>query len=134
MLPQPHEKTNMKNLLTAVVLSAVVLLGFEFYMSRYAPEALVVDAEVVRNTEGFSAAEVPLAPAVAVKNKAVPIVATSKKIEFKTDLVRGSVDLKGGLPSDVILNKYTPHGSGRHDKSAADAIELSEHNRPELQP
>lgn len=111
MLPQPHEKTNMKNLLTAVVLSAVVLLGFEFYMSRYAPEALVVDAEVVRNTEGFSAAEVPLAPAVAVKNKAVPIVATSKKIEFKTDLVRGSVDLKGGLPSDVILNKYTPHGA-----------------------
>lgn len=111
MLPQPHEKTNMRNLLTAVVLSAAVLLGFEFYMNQFAPEVTEEDKVVLENVNGFSATEVALAQASKPAPKTIKAApAVSKKIDFSTDLVRGSVDLLGGLPSDIILNKHTPHG------------------------
>ena len=95
-----------KNLILAVVLSALVLLGWSLLSERFAPSnppPKVENGKVLPTTPSQSASA-PNAPAQ-LKNRAV-VIRETPRVQIETPSLRGSINLKGARIDDLWLLKH----------------------------
>jgi YidC/Oxa1 family membrane protein insertase len=94
-----------KNIILAVVLSALVLFGWSFVSERYFPTA---NPPVTRIEKGR---EVPTAPSAASAAAAAPatvrdraiVLGESPRVAIRTPRLAGSINLKGARIDDLVL-------------------------------
>ncbi len=99
-----------KNLILAVVLSGIVLLGWQVFFPAQDPNASVTATTALETSDGTIA----LAPTgsnsatvgVETPDSAAP-AQQAPRIQIETDLVTGSVSLVGGRIDDLSLKNYT---------------------------
>ena len=111
-----------KNLILAIVLSVVIMLGWQFF---FAPKKKPVPAgqETAQTLPGkdaantvpaapagqgassTAAAPIPGAPATKAKPRAA-VIAASPRVKIDTESLTGSINLKGGRLDDLKLKKY----------------------------
>jgi len=120
-----------RNLVLAVVLSVVILLGFEFYSSWMHPQVPVQDqaSQATGQTQGLPATNQPVAPtigtppsdvqapsipgtaapaagAVAQQESIDAALAKTPRLTIKGARVHGSLSLVGGRIDDLTLSDY----------------------------
>lgn len=90
-------------MILALVLSAVVLLGWALVSDKFFPTANKPATQIVNGKS------VPVAPAPAVPNGPAQVrsvdqvIATTPRVKIATPLLAGSIDLKGGTIDDLTL-------------------------------
>ena len=111
-----------KNMILAVVLSVVVLFGWQYFVAQPQIEAerakqaqlaeQKVQPEAGENTSNTtlpqatpgSAASAPVASEIA--DRAEVLNASAGRISFENSVIKGSIDLNGGRIDDLILKNY----------------------------
>jgi YidC/Oxa1 family membrane protein insertase len=97
-----------KNMLLAIVLSAIVLFGWSFVTSRYFPAANPPAAKVERGRQVAlpqpQAGAVPTTPRVNRDRNAV--LAGSPRVAIATPRLAGSINLRGARIDDLVLTDY----------------------------
>ncbi len=105
---------NNRNMILAIVLSGLVLIGWTTLSERYFPAPKPVpaatkpsDPAVATATPGVST--VPTVPGVAAKPVArdlKAVLAEGNRITIETPSLKGSINLKGGQIDDLVLPLY----------------------------
>ncbi len=95
-----------KNLILAIVLSAVVLFGWSLISDRYFPTArppstVVKDGKQVALPQPTPTAETPLA----IRDRQV-VLAETPRVAIRTPRLAGSINLKGARIDDLVLTTY----------------------------
>jgi len=95
-----------RNMILAIVLSAMVLLGWSLLADRWFPTAApqtqrVEDGKVKPLPQPASA---PAAPQALRARSAV--IASTPRVRFQTDSLSGSINLKGARIDDVVMLKH----------------------------
>ena len=96
---------NQKNLLLAVVLSLIILIGFDFF---FGPNKNIVNENTPIDNEKLQRADAD-APTIdedTFVKKSEKLSVNEKRIKFKAERIRGSINLFGGTIDDIILNDY----------------------------
>jgi YidC/Oxa1 family membrane protein insertase len=112
---------DQRNLILAIVLSVLILFGFQWIWPHFAPPppAPVTGAPAVTPTQSVTA------PALPVAQDRDQIVGESRRIQISTPSAHGSISLTGGKIDDLVLVGYhetpdpkspeisllSPHGS-----------------------
>jgi YidC/Oxa1 family membrane protein insertase len=91
---------DIKNIILAVVLSMLIIFGWQYYYAGPAAEQAKKQAEVI------AAKPVDVAAPVAMKPREELIAATSR-VKIETDLLSGSINLEGAKIDDLKLIKHT---------------------------
>src|SRR5690606_18343111 len=110
-LMQTQQPDNQKNLLIAIVLSIVVLLGWQLLFGPPMPQPQQAESPAPTETVPTPGAA-PEAPGMA--SSATPGVAPTReaalalspRVTIDTPSVRGSIALKGGRIDDLVLKRY----------------------------
>ena len=105
--------SDSRNMILAVVLSALVLIGWSFLANQYFPTANPPVTESGKPaaqpvpTPGTTATAptVPQAQGQAIRPRG-QVIASSPRVRFKTDSVSGSINLKGARIDDLLLLKH----------------------------
>jgi YidC/Oxa1 family membrane protein insertase len=117
---------DQKNTILAIVLSAIVLIGWQFFigmpqMERQRQEALLKQQQAQQTQPPQSApsqaapspAPAPLRPpgqeyvtTPAEQKSREAALAVSPRIQIETPEIKGSIDLKGGRIDDISLTRY----------------------------
>ncbi len=95
-----------RNMILAVVLSALVLIGWTFISDKYLPKPTPEKAPVAASAP----ATVPGAPATATAPTAKPVAAAigeSARVAIETPALKGSIALKGARIDDLVLLRHT---------------------------
>ncbi len=98
-----------RNLILAIVLSAIVLIGWNFFLApklpggRPAPAQSVSTAPAATSPSGAPVAASPAAAPAVTRDEAL---AATKRVAIDTPSLGGSIDLTGGLIDDVVLKAY----------------------------
>jgi YidC/Oxa1 family membrane protein insertase len=106
-LPQDNQSPDTKNIVLAVVLSSLVLIGWTFLSDRFLP----APAKPAATATAVPAAAAPTgsAPAVAgqgaIVSQAVALAA-SPRVAIDTPRLKGSINLVGGRFDDLVLPDY----------------------------
>jgi YidC/Oxa1 family membrane protein insertase len=94
-----------RNMILAVVLSALVLIGWTFISDRFlpkpAPEKAPVSASAPANVPGAATPATPVAKPVAAA------IGESARVAIETPALRGSIALKGARIDDLVLLRHT---------------------------
>lgn len=100
--------TDQRNMILAVVLSALVLFGWSFLSERYFPTAAEPSTKIVEGKQvalpkpqADPAADSP----AALRGRAV-VLAESPRVVIDTPSLKGSIALKGARIDDLVLVKY----------------------------
>src|ERR1700686_5497985 len=99
---------DQKNVILAVVLSAIILFGSQYIIARFFPPPHPV-ATTTMTTSGSSATggavepSIPAAPADPGFKPRDAALSESPRIEIRSDRVNGSVSLMGGRLDDLTL-------------------------------
>jgi|TARA_B100000287_G_scaffold417069_1_gene452467 YidC/Oxa1 family membrane protein insertase len=96
---------NQKNLLLAVVFSLIILIGFDFF---FGPKKNIVNENMPKDNEKLQRADAD-APTIdedTFVKKSEKLSVNEKRIKFKAERIRGSINLFGGTIDDIILNDY----------------------------
>jgi YidC/Oxa1 family membrane protein insertase len=95
--------TEQRNLITALVLSALVLLGWTLLSDKFFPTANKPATQIVKGKSVPLPANTPApnAPA-AVRDRAV-VLAETPRVKIDTPMVSGSIALKGARLDDISL-------------------------------
>jgi len=102
---------DQKNVILAVVLSAIILFGSQYIIARFFPPPHPV-ATTTMTTSGSAAtggaveSTIPAAPAVPAFKTRDAALADSPRIEIRSDRLIGSISLKGGRLDDLTLASY----------------------------
>lgn len=100
-----------KNLILAVVLSGIVLLGWQVFFPAQEPTASVTSTNVLETSDGSIALAPPSTSSgdiVIDAATAVPSTAEqAPRVTIDTDRVQGSISLAGGRIDDLSLKDYT---------------------------
>src|SRR5215468_10065202 len=95
-----------KNLILAIVLSAVVLFGSQFLLNHFYPPAQPVTTASTTATGTPAPATQPATPpAPAFKPREVALE-ESQRVKISTDALLGSIALTGGRLDDLTLARY----------------------------
>jgi YidC/Oxa1 family membrane protein insertase len=95
---------DMKNTILAVVLSMLIIFGWQYYYSGPAAEKAKQQAALVqKQTE---AAKLPDAPAAAVVKDRAEVIKATTRVAIDTDQFEGSVNLTGAQLDDLKFKKY----------------------------
>jgi YidC/Oxa1 family membrane protein insertase len=102
---------DQRNLILAIVLSALVLIGWNyFYAPKIQPERPVSPAPIAQplNPDGAGGASLPRAGAAgeSVPKSRPEAIAASPRVAIDTPSLGGSISLTGGLVDDIILKGY----------------------------
>ena len=99
---------NQRNMILAIVLSAVVLIGWSFLSSHFFPTANPPATKieggkenVVSNSAANPAADSP----AAIRDRRV-VLAETPRVAIRTPLLAGSINLKGARIDDLVLIGY----------------------------
>ncbi|MEX6724593.1 membrane protein insertase YidC [Parapedomonas caeni] len=97
---------NNKNLILAMVLSVLILVGWDYVFPQPKPAAPVATAPAA-TTESATADSVPGAtePADRVRPRAV-VLTESPRVAIDTPKLKGSIALKGARLDDLMLTRY----------------------------
>jgi YidC/Oxa1 family membrane protein insertase len=110
--------SDQKNILIAIVMSAVILIGWEmFFAPKPAPKPQQPPTAAAPNTPPGTSADTPsagtdpgtapiAAPASATPETAPPVVAEGPRVQIATEKIKGSVSTTGARFDDVTLLKY----------------------------
>jgi YidC/Oxa1 family membrane protein insertase len=120
--------TDQRNTILAIVLSAIVLIGWEYFYAlpqKQRQEELQRQAQITqvqpapRATPGQAPGSTPAAPGAAPRapeqSGAAPaasqksreaVIASSERVPIETPRIKGSISLKGGRIDDVSLAQY----------------------------
>ena len=96
---------NQKNLLLAVVFSLIILIGFDFF---FGPNKNIVNENIPKDNEKIQRddADAPTIDEDTFVKKSEKLNVNEKRIKFKAERIRGSINLFGGTIDDIILNDY----------------------------
>jgi YidC/Oxa1 family membrane protein insertase len=116
--PQDHQSPDTRNIVLAVLLSSLVLIGWTFLADRFLPQAPAAPATSTAATTATSAATTTVAapatapgsapgaaPGSAVAAAAVP-AGPSPRIAIETPRVKGTINLDGARFDDLVLPTY----------------------------
>jgi YidC/Oxa1 family membrane protein insertase len=100
-----------KNVVLAIVLSAIILIGSQFIIQRYFPAPHPVPTQTTETnanqaTTGAGTTPQPAAPAVAAEKPRAEVIAETPRVAIRTDSVIGTISLVGGRLDDLTLAKY----------------------------
>ncbi|OSZ69121.1 membrane protein insertase YidC [Sphingomonas sp. IBVSS1] len=106
-MPQDNQSPDTKNIVLAVVLSSLVLIGWTFLSDRFLP----APAKPAATATAVPAAAAPAgsAPAVAGQGAIVSqaaALAASPRVAIDTPRLKGSINLVGGRFDDLVLPGY----------------------------
>ena len=97
-----------RNMILAIVLSAIVLLGWSFISDRYFPTASEPSTKIVEGKQvpipqpgGDPAADAP----AAIRDRAV-VLAETPRVAIESPRLRGSINLRGARVDDLVLTDY----------------------------
>lgn len=100
-----------KNLILAVVLSGIVLLGWQVFFPAQDPTASVTSTNVLETSDGSVALAPPSTSGedivIDVANAATSAAEQAPRVTIDTDRVQGSISLAGGRIDDLSLKDYT---------------------------
>src|SRR5579859_6412536 len=105
---------DQKNVILAVILSAIILFGSQYIIAHFFPPPHPV-ASTTLTTSGPSAGSastggvqpaIPAAPATPAFQAREAALADSPRIQVRSDRVMGSISLKGGRLDDLTLASY----------------------------
>ncbi|MFT6426357.1 MAG: YidC/Oxa1 family membrane protein insertase [Celeribacter sp.] len=100
-----------KNLILAVVLSGIVLLGWQVFFPAQDPTASVTSTNVLETSDGSIALAPPSTSGgdivIDVANAATSAAEQAPRVTIDTDRVQGSISLAGGRIDDLSLKDYT---------------------------
>ena len=94
-----------KNLILAVVLSALVLLGWTFAANRFFPTATPQSTKIENGKQQplpQPQAQVPAATAKALKSRSA-VLGSTPRVRITTPSLQGSINLKGAQIDDLLL-------------------------------
>ena len=91
---------NQRNVVLAIVLSAMILLGWTFLSEKLFPQAKHPAAPVTQ-TSGPG-----MAPAAAVIRDVPTALAAAPRVKIETPLLAGSINLKGARIDDLVLTQH----------------------------
>jgi YidC/Oxa1 family membrane protein insertase len=93
-----------KNLIFAVVLSALVLLGWTFVANRYFPAANPPSSKIAAGKQQPlpQAQSQPSSPSTALKSVSA-VLASTPRVTIRTPSLEGSINLKGAQIDDLLL-------------------------------
>jgi len=94
---------NQRNLILAIVLSAVVLIGWSFFAGKFLPTANPPATKIVdgKQVPVAKPEAMPDSPA-AVRDRAI-VLRETPRIRIETPRVQGSINLKGARIDDLVL-------------------------------
>ena len=95
---------DIKNVLMAVVLSMIIIFGWQYYIT--APQAKLAQ----KQAEVIAAAPVPADAPAALQDRAT-LIAASPRVKIATDQFAGSINLTGARLDDLSLLKYNETAS-----------------------
>jgi YidC/Oxa1 family membrane protein insertase len=97
-----------KNLILAIVLSAVVLFGSQWLIARFIPAPSHPQATTSANLNAPSSTPTaqPAAPATAAFKPRPAALAESPRVEIRSERLLGSISLLGGRLDDLTLANY----------------------------
>jgi YidC/Oxa1 family membrane protein insertase len=101
--------SDQRNLILAVVLSALVLFGWGFVAERFFPTANEPSTQVVDGKQVAvpKPAEDPTADAPAALRDRATVLRTTPRVPIATPSLRGSVNLTGARIDDLVLTRHT---------------------------
>ena len=94
---------NQKNLFLAVLLSIIVLVGFDFF---FVPKTSHLDQPTTKNVTELHSSEVDEPSVTGIKTTKKDLEIDEKRISFNMDRVAGSLNLFGSTLDDLILKDY----------------------------
>ncbi|PWG03351.1 membrane protein insertase YidC [Sphingosinicella humi] len=97
-----------RNMILAIVLSAIVLLGWSFISDRYFPTASEPSTKIVEGKQVPipQPGEDPAADApAAIRDRAV-VLAETPRVAIESPRLRGSINLRGARVDDLVLTDY----------------------------
>ena len=103
-----------RNLILAIVLSAIVLIGWNFFLAPKLPGGTPVAPSTLSaantpastNPQGAAGAPVTAPASLAPVETRDEALAATKRVAIDTPALGGSIDLTGGLIDDVFLKAY----------------------------
>jgi YidC/Oxa1 family membrane protein insertase len=97
---------NQRNLILAVLLSALVFLGWTFLSARYFPVAAPPSTKIVNGKQvALPTPESQLDQPARVQNRAV-VLRSSPRVAIATPRIAGSINLKGARIDDLVLTDH----------------------------
>jgi YidC/Oxa1 family membrane protein insertase len=96
---------NQRNMILAVVLSALVLFGWSALSERYFPQPKPVPAVAGAPAGSVGAPALP-APAKVAQADAKAVLTQSPRVMIETPHLAGSINLKGATIDDLVLPTY----------------------------
>ncbi|MCE3230566.1 MAG: hypothetical protein K0R52_494 [Alphaproteobacteria bacterium] len=97
-----------KNMIVAVILAVLILLGFNFFYERPKHEALARQAEIAKQADAQKPtpleSKIPLSPKPVLPLKEA--LDQSPRLAIQTSRLKGSINLKGCLLDDLLLLDY----------------------------
>ncbi|OYQ27642.1 membrane protein insertase YidC [Sandarakinorhabdus cyanobacteriorum] len=106
-MPQDNQSPDTKNIVLAVVLSSLVLIGWTFLSDRFLP----APAAPAATATAVPAAAAPAGSAPAVTGQGAIVsqaaaLAASPRVAIDTPRLKGSINLVGGRFDDLVLPGY----------------------------
>jgi YidC/Oxa1 family membrane protein insertase len=107
--PQDNPSPDTKNIVLAVILSAMVLIGWTFVADRFFPDASPKPAATTAAAPAAPAAAPGAAPAIAGTGALLPLngaLAAAPRVAIDTPRLKGSINLVGARFDDLLLPDY----------------------------
>ncbi|MDE2444768.1 MAG: membrane protein insertase YidC [Alphaproteobacteria bacterium] len=102
MNPQQN-KVDPKNMILAVVLSMLIVFGWQYYYVAPQAKKAQQQAEIAK-TEAANPS--PATPALTAVKPHDEVIAATQRVKIETDQFSGSINLTGAAFDDLKLNKY----------------------------
>ncbi len=124
MRPRPDQQVDQRNLIMAVILSVMVILGFHYFYERPRQEALKAQAELEQAEAGNTGEatadadghDLPQPDGAVVSNaddglavardRADVLADSGERVRISTPRLHGSISLTGGRIDDLTLGDY----------------------------
>ncbi len=97
---------DIKNIIISVVLSMLIIFGWQYYYASPAALKAKQDAAAVTTTQQVTGTKVPDAPTAAVVLNHDEVIKATTRVAIDTDQLSGSINLTGAQIDDLHLNKY----------------------------
>ncbi len=100
---------DQRRMILAIILSALVLIGWTFVSDRFFPQPKTVPGKTPDNTIAAGApatTATAIAPAVPVMRDATAVIGETARIVIETPKLNGSIALKGARIDDLVLTNH----------------------------